>query len=53
MALMTKIFIFLFKKNYHLAQSYIITQGIGHLGIIFQLRHERRVLLAKDKISSM
>jgi hypothetical protein len=30
MALITKILIFLFKKNYYLAQSYIITQGIRH-----------------------
>jgi hypothetical protein len=33
MVLITKILIFLFKKNYYLAQSYIITQGIGHPGI--------------------
>jgi hypothetical protein len=33
MTLMTKIFISLFKKNYYLAQSYIITQDIGHPGI--------------------
>jgi hypothetical protein len=30
MTLITKILISLFKKNYYLAQSYIITQGIKH-----------------------
>jgi hypothetical protein len=38
MALMTKIFISLFKKNYYLAQLYIITQGIGHPGILKYLK---------------
>jgi hypothetical protein len=33
MALITKILIFLFKKNYHLVQLYIITQGIKYPGI--------------------
>jgi hypothetical protein len=33
MALIIKILIFLFKKNYYLTQSYIITQNIGYPGI--------------------
>jgi hypothetical protein len=38
MALMTKILISLFKKNYYLAQSYIITQGIRYPGILRYLK---------------
>jgi hypothetical protein len=34
MALMIRILISLYKKNYYLAQSYIITQGIGHFRIL-------------------
>jgi hypothetical protein len=33
MALIIKILISLFKKNYYLIQSYITTQNIGHPGI--------------------
>jgi hypothetical protein len=32
MTLIIKILTFLFKKNYYLAQSYIITQDIRHFG---------------------
>jgi hypothetical protein len=38
MALIIKIFISLFKRNYYLTQLYIITQDIEYLGIFRYLK---------------